>query len=232
MMDQPRHIGIILDGNRRYAKRKGKKPWEGHRDGRKTAEKLLEWAKDRDIEELTLYAFSMQNFKRPKEEVEELFNLLRDGCKMFLDKKFEDKHKIRIRFIGRTQLFPQDLQDQMAVVEEKTKENGPHKLNMCVAYGGREEVTDAVKSIAQDIQSGSLQVDEVTQELITSRLWLQSEPEMIIRTSGEHRTSNFLIWQGNYAEWFFVDKMWPEFSKEDFYGCIDEYCSRQRRFGQ
>ena len=231
-MSGPRHIAIILDGNRRYAASRGKLPWQGHHDGRKNVEKLLGWAKERNIKELTLYAFSLQNFQRPDDEVRELFLLLKSACDQFLSKDFEDKHKIRIQFIGRTHLFPDDIQEKMLQVENATAHHQEYLLNFCVAYGGREEIVDAVKVLAKKIVDGSLHPDEITEEVLGSELWLKSEPDMIIRTSGEQRLSNFLLWQGNYAELFFVDKHWPEFTEKDFQMCIDQYDSRQRRFGQ
>ena len=227
----PRHVAIILDGNRRFAKRLGFQPWKGHEMGQKKVETLLRWAKELGVEELTLYTFSIQNFKRSPEEVAFLMKIFLASFQELKASKDPDKAKTCIRFIGRKDLLPKDVAAACNAVEVETAQNKPYKLNICLAYGGREEVTDAMQAIAREVASGTLSPQDITEETIQAHLQLQSEPDLIIRTSGEHRTSNFLIWQSWYSEWFFIDKTWPEFEKEDLAKCIEEFKTRDRRFG-
>lgn len=227
----PRHVALILDGNRRFAKRLALQPWKGHELGKNKVEELLRWCKELGVLEATLYAFSLQNFKRAQEEVDVLMNLFLAGAEEYARSTDPDREKVRIRIIGRKQLLPQDVQRAVKALEEKTAKNKPYLLNIALAYGGREEITDAVKAIAREVKSGALDPDAIDEQAITAHLQLQSEPDMIIRTSGEKRTSNFLPWQSTYSEWFFTDKLWPEFTKEDFAACIEEYKTRERRYG-
>lgn len=228
----PQHIGIIMDGNRRYARSKGMDPWKGHEEGEKKFEELLKWCEEFNLKELTLYTFSVQNFKRPKKEFDFLMNLLKNGAKKIIDdEKFNDKG-VKIMFLGRLYLFDDELQKLMNQVMNKTKDNKLHMLNFAMGYGGREEITDAVKKIAENVKNNELKPEEITEETINKNLYLKSEPELIIRTSGEKRTSNFLPWQSVYSEWCFVDKYWPEFTKEDFIACLEDYSKRERRIGK
>ncbi|MBU0756443.1 MAG: di-trans,poly-cis-decaprenylcistransferase [Nanoarchaeota archaeon] len=228
----PRHIGIILDGNRRFAERLMAKPWKGHEWGTQKVEKLVEWCHDFDIRELTLYSFSIQNFNRPKEEFEYLMKLFAESFMKANDDERIHKYKIRINVIGRLWLFPKEIQDMMKAIMERTKDYTDHIINFAIGYGGREEVIDAVKKIAQEVKDGKLDIDAINEESFSRNLYIDSDPDLIIRTGGENRTSNFLIWQSNYSEWIFLDKLWPEFDREDFAMCIAEYSSRKRRFGK
>ncbi|MGV8169139.1 MAG: polyprenyl diphosphate synthase [Candidatus Nanoarchaeia archaeon] len=228
----PKHIAIILDGNRRFAKRLNLDPWKGHEYGEKKVEKLLEWCKELGIKELTLYAFSMQNFNRPKIEFDYLMKIFREMCKKLLEDKRLEEQNIKIRFIGRIELFDKEIQELMHKVMEKTKNNASYILNMAMAYGGREELADAVKTLANDVKNGKISADKINEELISNYLYMKDEPDMIIRTGGEKRTSNFLPWQSIYSEWFFLEKHWPEFEKEDLIECINEYSKRERRLGK
>lgn len=231
-MTVPNHIGVILDGNRRFAKRLMLKPWKGHEWGAKKFRDFLGWCKETGIKEVTAYTFSIQNFNRPKQEFDYLMEIFR---KEFTDSDFEKEcHEkgIKVRFIGRTWKFPQDVQEAMKNIETKTSRNGPYTVNLAMAYGGREEVLDAVQKIAQQVKEGKLDTDAINEETFGKELYLNSDPELIIRTGGEMRTSNFLAWQGIYAEWFFIEKPWPELQKEDFQKIIAEYESRDRRFGK
>lgn len=226
----PRHVGIILDGNRRFAKKLMIKPWKGHEYGAEKIEKLLEWCKNIGIEEITLYCFSIENFNRPKEEFNYLMNLFKEE---FTKLKDDPRlNEIKVNFIGRINMFPKDVLDSMNVLMKKTKNNKPYTLNFAMAYGGRAEVIDATIKIAEQVKSGKLDVNEINEEVFEKNLYTASEPDLIIRTSGEKRTSGFLIYQGAYAELIFVDKMWPEFDKEDFVNAIKEYSNRERRFGR
>lgn len=228
----PRHVGIILDGNRRFAKQKlSLQPWKGHEYGKKKVVDLLDWCKELGIKELTVYAFSLQNFSRPKEEVTILMKLFIDACKEFAKKDEDERKQLRIRVVGRKHLLPTDVQAAVNRIEEDTKKNGPFTLNVALAYGGREEIVDAVRELAVDVAAGKITPADIDVAAITDHLQVRTEPDLVIRTSGEHRTSNFLVWQSWYSEWVFVKKYWPEFTKEDFLACLEEYASRDRRFG-
>ena len=226
----PKHIGLVIDGNRRFAKRLMLKPWKGHEYGAEKIEKLFEWCKELNIKELTLYCFSIENFNRPKEEFDYLMNLFKkEFTKMKDDTRLKD---IKINFIGRLNMFPKDVQDSMNVLMEKTKNSKLYVINFAMAYGGRAEVIDATKKIAEAVKEGKLDVDDINEQVFEKNLYNASEPDLIIRTSGEKRTSGFLIYQAAYSELIFIDKMWPEFEKEDFVKAIEEYSNRERRFGK
>ena len=228
----PRHVGVILDGNRRFSRRLMMKPWKGHEWGAKKVEKLFDWCIELDIKELTLYAFSMQNLDRPKKEFDYLMKLFeKEFSRMLADEKL-DRLGIQINFLGRISLFPETLQDVMHKLMEKTKNYSNHIINFAMAYGGREEVVDAVRKVAAQIKSGSLDVNDINEKVFSENLYTDHEPDLIIRTGGDRRTSNFLIWQSNYSEWCFVEKFWPEFEKEDFIACLEDYTARERRFGK
>ncbi len=228
----PKHIGIILDGNRRFSKKLMLKPWMGHEWGAKKVDKLLEWAYELDIKELTLYAFSYENFNRPKKE----FNFLMDLFKKEFERLKEDKRvkerKIRINFIGRTWMFPKDIQEKMRYLMEDTKTHDGYLLNIAMAYGGRTEVIDAVRKISEQIKKDTLKIEDINEESFSKCLYMKDEPDLVIRTGGNHRTSNFLIWQAAYSEYFFLEKTWPEFEKEDLVTAIKNFNKRQRRFGK
>ena len=231
----PRHIGIIMDGNRRFAKRLMMKPWMGHEWGAQTVQNVLGWAKEMGVLEITFYAFSIQNFNRPKEEFDYLMNVF---CKEFdglmkEEKLAEMKEKgLKVNFIGRLHMLPALVQEKMKKLIELTKNNSPFIVNFAMAYGGREEVIDAVQKIAESVQKGELTADKINEEVFAKYLYLNSDPDLIIRTGGEQRISNFLLWQGSYTELVFLDKMWPEMTKEDFVKVVSEYNSRERRFGR
>jgi len=219
------HIGIILDGNRRFAKRLMKEPWKGHEYGAEKVEILFDWCKELNIKELTLYAFSLENFNRPKREFDFLMNIFEKEFTRLKDDKRLEKNKIKIRFIGKRQLLNKEIQKLMNELEEKTKNNNNYIINFAIAYGGRQEILDAIKKLKESDE-------EINEENFQKNLWLSSQPDFIIRTGGEKRTSNFLPWQAVYSEWIFLDKMWPEFTKEDLIACIEDFQNRQRRFGK
>jgi len=226
----PKHIGLILDGNRRFAKKLMLKPWKGHEWGKKKLEQVLEWCKELKIKELTVYAFSIENINRPKQEFDHLMKIFKDAynevCK---DKEKED---VKINFIGHINLFPKDVQKAMTDLMERTKHNKKYIVNFAMAYGGRDEIVDATIKIAKLVKEGKLDPNKITKETVKNNLYMKDEPEMIIRTGGEKRSSNFLCYQSAYSEWFYLEKMWPEFEKEDFINCIEEYSKRKRRFGK
>ena len=228
----PKHVAIILDGNRRYAKKRGFQPWKGHEYGAKKLEDLFKWCQELGIKELTLYSFSTENFSRSKDEINFLFKLFK---KKFQQMKNEDeilKKDVKINVIGRIDMFPADMMKAMLEVAEKTKSNKRLTVNFALAYGGRQEITDAFKKIAMQVKAGKIKLNNINEELITNNLYLASEPDLIIRPGGEIRTSNFLIWQSVYSEWIFVKKLWPEFTREDLLQCIEEFNKRERRFGE
>ncbi len=231
----PKHIGVILDGNRRFAKKLMLKPWMGHEWGAKKFRQFLDWSRELGVQEVTAYCFSMQNFNRPKEEFDYLMNIF--------DKEFKElsspekvselqKNGVRINFIGRIGMFPETVQKGMRTLMELTKENKPFVVNFAMAYGGREEVIDAVKKLGEDIKAGKVDMEKLNEDLFGNYLYITSEPDLIIRTGGENRTSNFLIWQSHYSEWFFIDKTWPELEKEDLAKVLQEFAERERRFGK
>jgi len=228
----PRHIGIILDGNRRLAKRLMVKPWKGHEWGAKKVEQLFDWSHKLGIKELTIYAFSLENFDRPKKEFDYLMTLFKKEFKRLLGDKRVQERKIRINFIGRLEKFDQELQDIMKKIMINTKVYSKYIVNFAVAYGGQQEVVDAAKSIAEKVKKGELNIDQINEETFRESLWIQSEPDLIIRTGGDKRTSNFLSFQSAYSEWIFLEKFWPEFEEEDLISAVSEYSNRKRRFGK
>jgi tritrans,polycis-undecaprenyl-diphosphate synthase [geranylgeranyl-diphosphate specific] len=228
MENDAKHVAIILDGNRRFAKRLMLEPWKGHEYGKEKVEQLLDYAKDLGIEQLTFYALSNENIKsRPKNELEFLYSIFR---KMFknLDKEKIEKDKIKMRFIGNLELLPSDIKELCQKLEKDTSENRNFTVNFAIAYGGRQELIEAVKRILKN----KINPEHINEKIIQENLLLQDEPDLIIRTGGEKRTSNFLPWQSTYSEWFFLDKMWPEFEKEDLTECLDQFKNRKRRFGK
>ena len=227
MQAKLQHLGIILDGNRRYAAKKLKEPWKGHETGAEKVEQLFDWCRQLEITELTLYIFSLQNFKRDKKEVEYLMDLF---CKFFTDPRIKDKiqtNQIKINFIGRIHLLSEKVQKIIHTLMEETKEYDQFTVNFAMAYGGREEIVDGINKILKENK-----LKKVDEKILSQYLYLQHEPDAIIRTGGERRTSNFLIWQSWYSEWFFVDKYWPEFEKEDLVKALEEFNQRERRFGR
>jgi tritrans,polycis-undecaprenyl-diphosphate synthase [geranylgeranyl-diphosphate specific] len=234
MADVPNHIAIIPDGNRRYARQQGMPAWEGHRAGANVFEELLKWCKEFKIKELSFWAASTENLEREKMEVDFLINLFVEMCDKFLkdDKNELKENKVRIRFIGNREKLPEKLIKRIGQVEEKTRDYSDYKLNMLVGYGGRWEITQAAKKIAEEVKQGKLKIDDITPDVFQKHLILEDEPDLVIRTS-EERLSGFLPWQCIYSEIIFIkDKYWPEFTKQDFKKCLDEYASRKRRFGK
>ncbi len=228
----PKHLGIILDGNRRFSKRLMLKPWKGHEWGAKKVEAFLDWCKEYGIKEVTLYAFSLENFDRPKTEFNFLMQIFEKEFKRMLKDPRLDKDKVKVRFIGRISMFPKSLQKVMHQLMDKTKENKGFIVNFAMAYGGRAEIIDATKKIAEQVKKGKLDLNQINEETFSKDLYLESQPDLIIRTS-ESRLSGFLLWQGSYAELIFLpNKLWPEFEKKDLEECLEEYSRRQRRFGK
>ena len=230
-MSELKHIAVIMDGNRRFAKEKFLMPGKGHEKGLEVMEQMIfDWVNHTSIKELTFYGLSLQNFKRAENEVNFLLGLFSKIINDFLNRKAGklNQENIRIKFIGRREIFSEKIQEMMKELEETTKKNVNLTVNLAVAYGGREEILDAVNKAITFRRT-----DEFTMEEFSQSLDLQSEPDMVIRTGKDNtRTSNFLIWQTWYSEWFFVDKLWPEFSKEDLTTCIQLFLKVKRNFGK
>ena len=223
------HLGVILDGNRRFAKRLMLNPEKGHEWGYKKIKELFQWCKEEKIYELTLYTFSLENFNRPKKEFDYLMKLF---IKAFKELKEDANVKdMKVNFIGRIIQFPKEVQNAMQELMEFTKNNSPFKVNFAMAYSGRAEIVDATKLIIKKIKNKELKEEDLNENIFAKNLYLNSEPDLIIRTS-ESRLSGFLTYQSTYSELEFLpDKLWPEFSKEDFTNCIKKFYIRQRRFG-
>ena len=226
----PKHIAIILDGNRRYAKKLGMRPWKGHDFGVKKLNQFLEWCQELGIKELTLYSFSTENFNRTKQEKDFLFSVFKKEFSSMKHKKDIFGNKIRINVIGRLEMFPKEIRKAMLDIMERTKKHKNFIVNFAMAYGGRQEIVDAFKNIIKNRKE--LKPEDINENLIAKYLYLQSEPDIVIRPGGEIRTSNFLTWQSTYSEWIFTNKLWPEFTKEDLVNCIEEFNKRERRFGK
>ena len=222
----PKHVAIILDGNRRYAKKFGLPKLRGHAKGFNKIKDMLKWCTELGIKEATLYCFSTENFNRDQKEKNYLFNLFRKKIREFKNNPTINNKKIRINIIGRISMFPKDMQEAILDIMEKTKDYSNYKLNLALAYGSRNEIVDAFKKI---MSKGIKEIDENT---IKENLYLPDDVDILIRPGGEKRLSNFLLWQNSYSEIFFIDKLWPEFTKLDLMKIIQEYKKRERRFGR
>ena len=225
------HVAMIMDGNRRYAVKKGFLKVKGHEFGAESFDKIVSSMKELgSVNEFSFYTFSVQNFNRSEKEVAYIMNLFRKFFKKEINRL--DEEGIMIKFLGRLDLFPEDIKKMCLEAEEKTKNFKNYRINFCFGYGGREEITDAVKKIALKVDIGEIKPADVNEELISSYLYSNHEPDIIIRTGGDFRTSNFMPWQSTYSEWFFVDKLWPEFTIDDLKKCISDFKNRNRRFGK
>ena len=238
LSETPSHVAIIQDGNRRYAAERGQKPTDGHRAGAETSEQLLRWCDELDIEEVTLYTFSTENFSRPAEEREELFDLVTRKLRTFADNDRIREAGVRIRAVGETGALPERVQEAIAYAEQRTADNDQYQLNVALAYGGRAELLGATRDIARQVQRGELDPAEVDVETVESALYEgpSREVDLIVRSGGDERTSNFLPWQanGNEAAVYFSAPYWPAFRKIDFLRGIRTYDNRvrTRRWGR
>lgn len=227
----PVHIAVIMDGNRRWAKSKGLTAKDGHTAGAKTLENIAKYCNEIGIKYLTVYAFSTENWKRTKEEVNAIMTILKLQLKSIIEK--DELQNVKINFIGNIHVLQKGLRDYILKVIEKTKNNTGLVLNIALNYGGREELVMAMKQIAKKVKSGEINIEDINEELITNNLYTagQPEPDLLIRTSNELRLSNFLPWQLTYSEFYFCEKNWPEFDEQDLMIAIEEYQRRNRRFG-
>lgn len=231
MNNLPEHIAIIMDGNRRWAKEHNVPIQMGHKEGAKTIEKIVKYANQIGLKYITVYAFSTENWKRSQEEVSWLMQLLQN----YLDEysKRADTQNIKIRVLGDMSALSQGLQNSIVEAIERTKNNTGTSFNIALNYGGRDEIVKATQKIAKQVQEGTLSIEDINEEVLSNNMYTYDmpDPDLMIRTSGELRTSGFLMWQLAYTEFLFVDKYWPDFTEKDLDDAIEAYGKRKRKFG-
>ena len=227
----PKHVAIIMDGNGRWAKKRALNRIRGHENGMNSVRDIVRTSREIGISYLTLYAFSEENWKRPKHEVDALMSLLKRFLKKELDEMLENG--IRLQTIGRTSKLPEGVQRLLSETSDKTSQNKDMVLTLALSYGGRQEILDAVQKISRRIESKDLGPEEITQQTISDSLYTAEipDPDLLIRTSGEYRISNFLLWQIAYAEIYITPTLWPDFRKEEYLSAIEAFQKRERRFG-
>ena len=229
--NMPQHIAIIMDGNRRWARAKGKPAGFGHKEGAKTLEKIVRYANKIGLKHITVYAFSTENWKRAEEEVKALMALLQS----YLDdySKRADSENIKVKILGDITALAPKMQKSIKECMERTKNNTGVTFNIALNYGGRDEIVKAIKSISEKVKKDEIKIEDINEELVSNNLYTkgQPDPDLVIRTSGEIRLSNFLPWQVVYAEFLFVEKNWPDFTEQDLDNAIIEYQKRTRKFG-
>ena len=229
--NMPKHIAIIMDGNRRWAKQRGLPVAMGHKEGAKTIENIVRYANKIGLKYITVYAFSTENWKRAEDEVNALMLLFQS----YIDRysKIADSENVKVQFLGDLTAFSPKMQKGIQNCIERTKNNTGITFNIAINYGGRDEILHAVKTIAKHIQEGDFGVEDISEHMISDNLYTKGmpDPDLMIRTSGEMRTSNFLPWQLVYSEFLFIDKYWPDFTEEDLDNAIIEYQKRTRKFG-
>lgn len=227
-----KHIAIIMDGNGRWAKKRGMPRTFGHKKGAENVVKITRSMKESGVKYLTLYAFSTENWQRSKDEVDALMQLLNE----YLDKELKEimENNVRIVFIGERYMLSDTIQQKMHYLEEESAKNSDLTLCIALSYGSRQEILSAVKSIAQKVQNNQINIDDIDQEIFANELYTKGipDPDILIRTSGEQRISNYLLWQIAYTELFFTDTLWPDFSKEELLEIIKKFASRERRYGK
>ena len=231
MDNLPKHIAVIMDGNRRWARARGLEVKQGHKEGAKTIEKIVRHAREIGVKYITAYAFSTENWKRTEDEIGALMKILRSYIEDYSKKA--DTENTKLVVLGDISRLPNDIQKSINECMERTKNNDGIILNVAVNYGGRAEIVHAFKNIAKDIKDGKIDIDDINEDLVSNNLYTkgQPDPDLLIRTSGELRTSNFLPWQLVYSEFVFVEKNWPDFTEEDLDLAIEEYQRRTRKFG-
>ena len=227
----PKHVAIIMDGNGRWAQKKGSARIVGHKAGVETVRSVIQTCVEKGIEVVTLFAFSSENWRRPEKEVSLLMSLFL----MALQREVKKLHKndVQLRIVGDVSAFDKKIQDQIIKAEALTKDNKTLVLNIAANYGGQWDITQSVKTIAKKVEAGEIKAEEITSELISQNLSMSDlpEPDLFIRTGGEERISNFLIWQLAYSELYFTDTLWPDFDRKEFELALESFSSRQRRFG-
>ncbi len=229
----PRHLGIITDGNRRYATEKGLPMNDGHVKGKDKLEEVLQWCMDIGIKVVTVYGFSTENLKRSKEEIEFLFRLIDRSLNELMKDQRVKKNGIKVRVIGQKEHLPDYLKETIRNTERLTSKYDNFRLNLAIGYGGREEILDGIKRIASDVVSRKIEVNDINEELFRTYLYDSSvpDPDLILRTSGEERVSNFLLWQSAYSELYFTEVYWPDLKHVDFLKAIRNFQLRKRRYG-
>ena len=229
------HIAIILDGNRRWASENEINPWLGHKRGAETVEQLLDWCEKLGVKFVTLYTFSTENFRRSPEEIEEIMRIAGEKFRKLLTDERIHRNKVHVKVIGRVNLLPESLQELISNVEKATANYDNQFLNFAFAYGGRAEIVDATKTIAEKVRNGELNLDEVDENTFEKYLYTshmpKQDPDLIVRTSGEERLSGFLLWQSAYSELCFLDVYWPDFRLIDLLRAIRTFQKRKRRYG-
>ena len=232
----PKHVAIILDGNRRWARRKSIERVIGHIEGANTAEELLEWCHDIGIKTITIYLLSTENLNRSPDELKELFELFTERLNRLLSDERIVRFKVHVKAIGRLELVTPRMREILNAIEVRTAEYSDHFLNIAIAYGGRAEIVDSVRKIAWLVKEDKISPDEIDQKTIEDSLYTSHlpnpDPDLVIRTSGEERLSGFLLWQSAYSELVFVDEYWPNFRKIDLMRAVRTYQRRTRRFGR
>ena len=228
----PAHIAIILDGNRRWAKKRGMPTLQGHTEGADNLERIARYCSKLGVKYLTVYAFSTENWKRTEDEVKYLMNLMAEYIGSF-EVRFKDSNAV-IRLVGNIDRLPKKLQDSIIKIEEKTKNNTGLILNLCINYGGREEIVNATKAIADKVASGELKLDDINEDMFPNYLRTGNipDPDLFIRAGGEKRLSGFLLWQSSYSELYFSDVLWPDFNENELDKAINEFNNRKRNFGK
>ena len=230
----PKHVAIIMDGNRRYSKLQGNMDVvKGHEIGVDTLEKVLDWSIELGIEIITVYAFSTENFNRPEHEVEGLMKLFVKNFKRLVDHEKIHRNEVKVKVVGRTGLIPESVREAIQEAEDATAHYNKRLFNIAIGYDGRLEIIDSFKKIIEQVQAGEITIDDVDEDLVSANLYTEglADPNLIIRASGEERLSGFLLWQSSYSELYFCETLWPELRKVDFIRAIRSYQERERRFG-
>lgn len=231
---QVNHLAIIMDGNRRFAWKSNLATGIGHRIGKEKLERVLDWVLELNIPWFTVYALSTENLSRPQDELDLLFKLYAEGLRDIADDPRIHENNVRVHIIGRRELLPENVIEAIDYAEEKTKDYDDFVFTVCLAYGSREEMITAIQTIAKDYAAGDIELDDIDQKAVSNRLYTADmpDPDLVIRTSGEERISNFLLWQMAYSELYFTDVFWPSFQKKDLLKAIRTYQERGRRYGE
>jgi tritrans,polycis-undecaprenyl-diphosphate synthase [geranylgeranyl-diphosphate specific] len=229
----PNHLAIIMDGNRRYAGEHGLGVKEGHAAGRDTLERLLDWCLELGIRVLTVYAFSTENLARSSDEVEGLMDLFDHALRDIAVDERVHRYRIRVRAIGNRAMLPARIQEAIGIAEKATEQYAEYRYNVALAYGGRDEILQAIRALAREVREGKIEPDSIDSDAVSRHLYTADlpDPDLVFRTSGEERISNFLLWQSAYSELYFSDVMWPGLNRTEFLRAIRAYQQRKRRFG-
>jgi tritrans,polycis-undecaprenyl-diphosphate synthase [geranylgeranyl-diphosphate specific] len=230
----PHHLAIIMDGNRRFARSMGMSVRSGHEKGRDTLEELLDWCLELNIPILTVYALSTENLSRPRAEIEALMDLFDRALRQIAVDERVHRHQIRVRVIGSRDMLPARVQEAIAIAEEATASYSKYRYNVALGYGGRDEIVAAIRALAREVRDGRLDPDSIDSAAVSRHLYTADlpDPDLVFRTSGEERISNFLLWQSAYSELYFSDVLWPGLTRLDFLRAIRSYQLRSRRYGE